>query len=110
MVVTSRALNFVKAIEDSHCEGTVLRLLLKLAAISGFQWAFAGTVPPKEPNLATFIPTSLCRNFLASGPSATTRTTTHCATPSCGTFGARDRHSLGRNRRKRLAISSAAGL
>lgn len=45
MLVTSKAWNFIKSIEDSDDEASVQRLLLKRAARSGFEWAFAGQVP-----------------------------------------------------------------
>lgn len=45
MLVTARAWNFIKSIEDSDNEATVQQLLLKRAAPSGFKWAFAGRVP-----------------------------------------------------------------
>jgi LuxR family quorum sensing-dependent transcriptional regulator len=45
MLLTAKAWNFIKSIEDSDDEATVQRLLLKRAARSGFEWAFAGQVP-----------------------------------------------------------------
>jgi LuxR family quorum sensing-dependent transcriptional regulator len=45
LIILSRAWKFIKSIEDTDDEGTVQQLLLKRAAASGFESAFAGRVP-----------------------------------------------------------------
>jgi LuxR family quorum sensing-dependent transcriptional regulator len=45
MLLDPKAWNFIKTIEYAEDENSVVQLLLKRAAVSGFQWAFAGRVP-----------------------------------------------------------------